>query len=114
MKDIFEIWDGEGTYGYADNIWLGVTAENQKTADERIPILLSIPAKVKFVSCEPLLEKINLSKPFCHTCENGERGFSSMDGYLPCPECDGNYGINVLDWVIAGGETGPKARTDES
>ena len=42
------------------NMWLGVTCENQKTADERIPILLDIPATVRFVSCEPLLSNINL------------------------------------------------------
>lgn len=45
-----------------DNVWLGVTAENQKCADKRIPILLNIPAKVKFLSLEPLLGPIDLSK----------------------------------------------------
>jgi len=42
------------------NIWLGVTCENQQTADERIPILLQIPAAVRFVSIEPMLSKIDL------------------------------------------------------
>lgn len=42
-------------------IWLGVTCENQKTADERIPILLQIPAAVRFLSLEPLLEDIDLT-----------------------------------------------------
>jgi len=41
-------------------VWLGVTAENQRTADERIPILLQIPAAVRFVSCEPMLSRIDL------------------------------------------------------
>lgn len=63
------------------NIWIGVTAENQARADERIPLLLEIPAAVKFVSCEPLLGEIDLHE----------------------------Y-IEDLSWVIAGGETGPKAR----
>lgn len=40
------------------NVWLGVTVENQKIADLRIPILLSIPARIRFLSCEPLLERI--------------------------------------------------------
>lgn len=44
------------------NVWLGVTAENQARADERIPILLQIPAAVRFVSCEPLLSAIDLTK----------------------------------------------------
>lgn len=94
----------------ADNIWLGVTAENQKAADERIPILLKIPAAVRFVSVEPMLEEIYLLKPFCTTCQNGEKDFSSMDGFQPCPDCDGNWGINNLDWVICGAESGQGAR----
>lgn len=64
-----------------DNIWIGVTAENQQRADERIPILLQIPAAVRFVSVEPMLGPVDLS-----------------------------YFINSLDWVICGGETGPGAR----
>ena len=44
------------------NLWLGVTCENQRTADERIPILLEIPATVRFVSCEPLLSPIDLTQ----------------------------------------------------
>jgi protein gp37 len=73
------------------NIWLGVTAENQRTADERIPILLQIPAAKHFVSVEPMLEKIDLKQ---------------------WPYRNGLYenGQNRLDWVIAGPETGPKAR----
>ena len=43
------------------NLWLGVTAENQRTADERIPILLSTPAAKRFVSVEPMLEAMNLT-----------------------------------------------------
>ena len=43
------------------NVWLGVSVENQKIADERIPKLLKIPATVRFLSCEPLLGKLNLS-----------------------------------------------------
>jgi protein gp37 len=42
------------------NVWLGTTVENQRRADERIPILRQIPAVVRFLSCEPLLEQVNL------------------------------------------------------
>jgi protein gp37 len=72
------------------NLWLGVTVENQIEAEHRIPILLNIPAKVHFISCEPLLENINLE----------------------CWE-EGGYPLGLideLDWVIAGGETGTHAR----
>lgn len=80
---------GEGWAGsppvLPDNIWLGVTAENQQRADERIPILLQIPATVRFVSCEPLLSAIDLTKWLggknindgCRKtilCPNGDRG----------------------------------------
>lgn len=60
------------------NVWLGVSVEDQETADERIPILLDTPAAVRWISAEPLLGPINLH----------ER----------------------LDWVVAGGESGPNAR----
>jgi protein gp37 len=43
------------------NLWLGVSVENQETANRRIPILLDIPAKVRFLSCEPLLANINFT-----------------------------------------------------
>ena len=82
------------------NVWLGVTAENQKRADERIPILLQIPALVRFVSCEPLLEYTDLE--------------SYLDEYDPLGvELGGYTGTELagLDWVIAGQENGPGARS---
>lgn len=44
------------------NVWLGTTVEDQKRTDERIPELLKVPAAVRFLSCEPLLERVDLSK----------------------------------------------------
>jgi protein gp37 len=70
------------------NIYFGVSVENQQTADERIPILLQIPAAKRYVSVEPMLEKIDLM-PY-------------LGGQYPKWE--------ILDWCIVGGETGPKAR----
>lgn len=72
-----------------DNMWIGVSVENQQTADERIPILLQVPAAVRFVSCEPLLGAIHFSKTW---------------RLLP-DDC-----TEKLNWVIAGGESGPGAR----
>lgn len=43
------------------NVWLGVTVENQRAADERIPLLLQTPAALRFLSCEPLLGEVNFS-----------------------------------------------------
>lgn len=71
------------------NVWIGTSVENQQTADERIPDLLQIPAVIRFLSVEPLLEPIYLNLE-----ENGRH-----------PDYD--WGI---DWVIVGGESGPNAR----
>ena len=95
------------------NVWLGVTAENQDQAQKRIPILLEIPASKRFISVEPMLDKINLK----------HLGF--LKGQAPKDRlclCDGLEGtvydfgstntveINKLDWVICGGESGQRAR----
>lgn len=74
------------------NVWLGVTAENQEMADRRIPILLSLPAAKRFVSVEPMLGRIDLL--------NIDYG---RDPNAPIP-------LGPIDWVICGGESGPKAR----
>jgi len=76
------------------NVWLGVSAEDQANADKRIPLLLDMPAAIKFVSAEPLLGPIML-----------------WSG-LPNPTEIGNYQmlIDVLDWIIVGGESGPNCR----
>lgn len=72
------------------NVWIGTTVEDQQRADERIPALLKIPARVRFLSCEPLLGPVDLGF--------GERGTGCVDGG------------GMLDWVICGGESGPHAR----
>lgn len=76
------------------NVWLGVTAENQAMADLRVPLLLQVPADKRFISAEPLLGQVDLS------------AWLGRDepGGLPLPYNAG------LDWVIAGGESGPGAR----
>jgi len=76
------------------NLWLGVTAENQQRADERIPVLLDTPAAKCFVSVEPMLGPVDLSEYL-----PGERWHASE-----CPM------LSPLDWVICGGETGANAR----
>lgn len=75
------------------NVWLGVSAERQQEADERIPHLLDTPAGVRFLSAEPLLGRIDLHE------------------VIPDPLAwTFAHGFNGLDWVIVGGESGSKAR----
>lgn len=78
------------------NVWLGTSVENQKEADERIPLLLETPAAVRFLSCEPLLGPVDLE--FTAQYEHPDN-----EGY-------GVTAIKGLDWVIVGGESGPNAR----
>lgn len=80
------------------NVWLGVTAENQQTADKRIPILLQTPAAVHFVSVEPMLGPVRLQH--CWKCKGPD-----IEGCL----CEQDF-YGSVDWVICGGETGPGAR----
>jgi protein gp37 len=88
-----------------DNIWLGVSCENQAMADKRIPLLMQIPAKVRFLSCEPLLEPLDLSKFLpIEWSEVAEDWIESWPGI-------GSYSTNDYpSWVIAGGESGAGAR----
>ncbi len=87
------------------NVWLGVSAENQQCADERLPHLLRTPAAVRFVSYEPCLGPVD----FCHYLE------SDLDRYCR----DDRFGIPVgaskakLSWLIAGAESGPHYRPCE-
>lgn len=78
----WDFWSDWEQAGGLPNVWLGTTAEDQQRADERIPELLRIPARVRFVSCEPLLGPVTLP---------------SLNGA-------------GVDWVICGGESGPHAR----
>lgn len=66
-----------------DNVWIGVSVENQRMADERIPLLLDLPATVKFLSVEPLLEYVDITR---------------------------QTNPNCFDWVIVGGESGTGRR----
>lgn len=77
------------TNNWPDNIWLGTTVENQRYADERLPHLLKHQSKVRFLSCEPILGEVDLEswiKP------------------------NKRKGLNGIDWIIAGGESGASAR----
>lgn len=83
------------------HIWHGVSVENQHFADERIPLLVQAPSAVRFISCEPLLERVDLSEWLkVHEIDlpSGKHWTETMRG---APD---------LDWIIVGGESGPKSR----
>src|SRR6185437_13012780 len=121
------------------NVWLGTTAENQEEADRRIPHLLKVPARVHFLSCEPLLGPVNLDgwlpgETSCQSCDDGEGTAAARCTRADIPrdeQCPLNRSVYeyiegpldnegtpqwitcsraTIDWVIGGGESGPKAR----
>jgi len=79
---------------FPDNVWLGTTVENQEYADKRIPELLNIPAKLRWLSIEPQVGYVDL--------------FSAYTHYKPLVKVSDL--AKDLHWVISGGESGPKAR----
>ena len=116
------------------HVWVGTTVEDQKRADQRIPHLLDVPARVRFLSVEPLLESVDLTAAvaelFCMKCRTPATIAASadpestpeedraqwVDPECPhaCPKCggetDGRYPDDRIDWVIVGGESGTSAR----
>ena len=105
------------------NVWLGVSVEDQETADYRIPLLLQTPAAVRFLSCEPLLGPMRILGHLMQgadpgRCANCGRGH----GFNRCPNTGGiarqrgracsafKRAEFAINWVIAGGESGPQAR----
>ena len=92
------------------HVWLGVSVEDQKRANERIPHLVRTPASVRFLSCEPLLGPIDLgaAHPCGYYCDPGADGGGYHDHPFLTP------GIaSPISWVIAGGESGPGCRSME-
>lgn len=77
------------------NVWVGASVENQEWADKRIPELLKIPARVRFLSAEPLLSAVDLRTVAQSTVYN----------LKPVASC-----LDEIDWVIVGGESGRGAR----
>ena len=79
------------------NVWIGTTVEDQTRANERIPLLRQIPARVRFLSCEPLLGPVKL---YNEATIGPEANNADVR----------DYGERWLDWVICGGESGHGAR----
>lgn len=95
------------------NVWLGVSTEDQKRADLRIPALLETPAAVRWLSCEPLLGPLNLDAYLRETLPVTDPLFDAPDGALVngMVRCaDEWYREDRIDWVVAGGESGLASR----
>lgn len=85
------------------NVWLGVSVEDQRTADQRIPLLLDTPAAVRVVSAEPLLGPVDLNRD--------TNGYEWLRGLLmTLGGAARHVWLPPLDWLIVGGESGPQAR----
>ncbi len=99
-----------GDQNFLPNIWLGVSVENQPTADERIPELLRTPAALRFVSYEPALVEIDFTRFLDPLGE--------LDGFYRSQISNGMFNRDqvgslwrpILGWGIIGGESGPGAR----
>lgn len=113
--------DGEAP----SNVWVGTTVEDQQRADERVPHLLAIPARVRFLSCEPLLGPVDLRGALRVAWQcSGCRGLFPDPWQKTCPACGrvdywtGSHPFNPpggqrgpgVHWIIAGGESGHGAR----
>jgi protein gp37 len=93
------------------NVWLGTSVEDQKRADERIPHLLRCPARVRFLSCEPLVAPIDLTRIDYADPPGSMRMVGQPKPHLDCLRGYSHNGRHAqIDWVIVGGESGPTAR----
>jgi protein gp37 len=106
-------YDGRPVWPH--NVWIGTTVEDQKRAEERIPWLLEVPAAVRFVSAEPLLESLDLENvsPYYLRREITKSPYEpillidALRGHVKGPDDMLDWHV---DWVIVGGESGAGAR----
>jgi protein gp37 len=115
--------------GWPSNVWAGCTVESQEYAEKRICFLSDVPARVRFLSCEPLLGPVDLSRSAWIADHHDRAALLARIGKwgtcADCPRRDGavfpeecgyaeRYDHNLRDdrihWVIIGGESGPGAR----
>lgn len=87
-----------------DNVWLGATICNQQEADRDVPKLLAVPAAVRFLSIEPMLGPIDVTRWL------RPRQTKNHDGYGGDHAPGWTTDTRTIDWIIAGGESGPQAR----
>ena len=106
--------------GWPVNVWAMTSVEDQEQAEKRTPLLLQVPARVRGLSCEPLLGPVNVARWLCCPwCGDGDRArqdlngtwYHENDGWArPCPTTSRGPAVHTIDWVIVGGESGRAAR----
>lgn len=104
-----------GREGPLPHVWLGTSVEDQRAADERIPVLMGTPAAVRWVSLEPLLGPVDLRDDLPRFDEpDGSCSWCALRHTTDRrnPKCPPGYldGAPKVDWVVVGGESGPGAR----
>lgn len=114
--------DDRTNAGFA-NVWLGVSVEDQRAADERIPHLLATPAAIRWISAEPLLGPIDLNSSLGGTrwiggqrgCAGSPERSGAMHHGSGSPDCPRHLHHHHddrcqpgLDWVVGGGENGDR------
>jgi protein gp37 len=94
-------------FRHMPNVWLGTTVETQKQADQRIPHLVGVKARVRFLSVEPMLERINLR----YLIDEESNSLDALTGNWGIESC-GQTGPTEarVHWVICGGESGGQRR----
>lgn len=94
--------------GFYKHVWLGVSVEDQESADKRIPILLQTPSAVRFISAEPLLSNVSIIRYlYRDLAVTGD--FRNHKGQRKI-KFTHNGTLGALHWTIIGGESGPGAR----
>ncbi|MGD9850142.1 MAG: phage Gp37/Gp68 family protein [Nitrospirales bacterium] len=111
MRDFMVCWIAGLKIKIIEHIWLGVSVEDQETADERIPILLQTPAAVRWVSYEPALGPLD----FTNLNDGTLDALDGFDREAIGNICDPGFLSETqhpprLNWIVAGGESGPQAR----
>lgn len=104
--------------GWPAHVWVGTTVEDKPRAEQRIPELFSVPAKVRFLSCEPLLESLDDVLPrflqrVCKGCgcyEGKGHMMTMRPGVAGPVDCTRPGYERKISWVIVGGESGPGSR----
>lgn len=100
VEDVADQWP-------LQNLWLGVSAEDQERLVKRLRVLMEIPAAIRFVSAEPLLGPLNVCAALaCESCH----GLGYTEPGAECDACGGASTIGLPDWVIIGGESGSGSR----
>lgn len=104
-----QVWPRWMQQGFPLNVWIGATMVDQGEVDRDARKLLALPAPVHFISYEPALGPIDVAPWLRPYCDAGSRPHPDGGG-VTCSRCGGTGGCGGLSWVIAGGESGPRAR----